>query len=198
MKHLRYLLIIFSLMLVGASGVAAQDINKGIAAWEKKKWSLALREFVPLAQSGHDGAQLALGKAYMGGLGVKKDYALGAKWMRRSADQGNAYAQFWLGVLYITGKGVPQDYRESARWYRKSAEQGNMEAQYALALAYYKGLGVPQDNVSAHMWANIAASLGYPKAAKYRKSLEKKMPAQDIAKAQKRASACVRNNYKGC
>jgi len=198
MKHLRCLLIIFSLIFGGASVVAAQDINKGIAAWERKKWAAALREFVPLAQGGHHGAQFALGQAYLAGNGLKKDEALGAKWMRRSADQGNSYAQFWLGVLYVAGKGVPQNYRESVKWYRKSAEQGNAESQYPLALAYYNGLGVPQDSVSAHMWANIAASLGHAEAAKYREDLEEKMTGQDIAKAQKRASACVSKNYKGC
>jgi hypothetical protein len=48
------------------------------------------------------------------------------------------------------------------------------------------------------MWFNIAASLGHVEGAKLRDTVAKQMTSVELAKAQKRASACVRNNYKGC
>ena len=198
MKHLRCILIIFSLILGGASAGMAQDFDKGNAAWEKKKWSLALREFVPLAQQGDAVAQGILGTAYIEGKGVKQDYVLGAKWTRRSADQGDAYAQFLMGMFYAEGQGVPQDFATAVKWFRKSAEQGTLQAHYMLGQAYGSGDGVSKNNVSAHMWFNIAASLGHPQAEKYRDIVARQMTSVELAKAQKRASACVRNNYKGC
>ena len=179
----------------------AQDFEKGMAAWNKKKWAAALREFVPLAQQGDAVAQGILSEAYRDGKGVKQDYALARKWMLRSANQEDdmAYiAQFQMGEFYALGLGVPQDFTTAVKWYRKSAEHGNRDAHSVLGHAYYKGLGVPQDNVSAHMWFNIAASLGHPQAEKDRDIVARKMTSVELAKAQKRASACVRKNYKGC
>ena len=198
MKHLRCILIIFSLILGGASAGMAQDFDKGVAAWEKKKWAAALREFVPLAQQGDLRAQFVVAEAYRHGKGVKKDYKLAAQWMRRSADQGFVNAQGLLGTMYYEGQGVIQDYAEASRWFRKASEQGDSGAQALLGLMYYEGAGVQQNNLLSHMWLNIAASNGKVRAAKDRDIVARKMTSVELAKAQKRASACVRKNYKGC
>jgi TPR repeat protein len=93
--------------------------------------------------------------------------------------------------MYDNGQGVPQDDAEAVRWYRKAAGQGDPSAQYNLGLMYAAGQGVPQDYVEAHMWLNLAASRAagddQKKFADLRELFAKKMTAQQIAEAQRRA-----------
>jgi TPR repeat protein len=150
MKHLRCLLIIFSLIFGSALAGMAQDLSKGSHAWMKEKWAAALREFVPLAQQGDAVAQFFVGTAYMNGSGLKQDYVLARKWMRMSADQGNASAQYVMGVFYSDGIGVPQDFATAVRWFRRSVERGFVvgypgTAHYMLGHAYAAGDGPGQD-----------------------------------------------------
>ena len=111
--------------------------------------------------------------------------------LRERADKGDATAQFNLGVAYGTGQGVPQDYAEAVRWCRKAADQGNAGAQSNLGRMYYYGRGVPPDYAEAYMWANLAASRAggddQKKFADARELVAKKMTAEQIAEAQRRA-----------
>ncbi|MEK6204273.1 MAG: sel1 repeat family protein, partial [Amylibacter sp.] len=98
-------------------------------------FAMALKEFKPLAEQGHIGAQSNLGTLYSIGKGVPQDYTEAVKWYRLAAEQS---------------------YAEAVKWYRLAAEQGHASAQYNLGTLYSKGNGVPQDNALAHMWYNIA------------------------------------------
>ena len=65
-------------------------------------------------------------------------------------------------------------------------------AQCNLGFLYRIGRGVPQDDVEAHKWLNLAtaASMGVSekKYADARDSLAKRMPPEQLAEAQMRAS----------
>lgn len=89
----------------------------GEAAYVRDDYSNALREFLPLAKTGHLGAQFYLGHMYAHGQGVLQDYGEALKWYRMAAEEGLPDAQVNLGYMYDAGKGVPQDYREAAKWY---------------------------------------------------------------------------------
>ena len=71
------------------------------------------------------------------------------------------------------------------------ADQGLAGAQFNLGLMYYNGQGVRQDYVQAHMWLNLAASRAsgddQRRYADARESVAKKMTAQQIVEAQRRA-----------
>ncbi len=70
------------------------------------------------AAAGDPDAQFSLGKNYEAGRsGLKKDYAMAARWYRKSAEQGNAYAQASLGILYHSGKGLPHDDMQAEMWF---------------------------------------------------------------------------------
>ena len=121
------------LVLTLAAPVAVSaDFERGKAAFERRAFSVALSEFLPLAELGHSGAQFYLGRMYGVGLGLPRDYALAAQWFRKAAHQGHAMAQNNLGVMYRNGRGVPQDGTLAAQWYRKAADQGLDLAQYNL------------------------------------------------------------------
>ena len=128
------------------------DFDEGSQAYDRDDYATALREWRPLAEQGHAGAQKNLGIMYRQGRGVPRDYATALKWYRKAAEGGNAKAQFSLGLMYYEALGVPQDYAEAAKWYRKAAEQGISLAQFNLGTLYYNGHGVPQDYAEAYKW----------------------------------------------
>jgi len=91
----------------------------------------------------------------------------------------------------------------------KAAAQGNADsqfsekaaahpalAQYNLGFMYYKGQGVAQDYVEAHKWWNLADANGEDKARKNLGIVEQKMTREQIAEAQRRASAWVKAHGK--
>ncbi|AMN44860.1 tetratricopeptide repeat protein [Rhodoplanes sp. Z2-YC6860] len=122
------------------------------------------------------------------------DYDSALRMARSLAAGGDAAAQFYLGVMYSEGKGVPQDYAEAAKWYRAAADRGDAQAQYNLGISYAKGEAGDQDDVSAYFWLNLAAARFLPSdtrrgvAISSREAVAKRMTADQIAVAQKRAS----------
>ena len=116
------------------------------------------------AEKGHARAQMQLGRAYLLGEGVEKDYEKAMDWTRRASDQGSPQAQNILGYMYANGVGVEEDPREAIRWYRKAADQGYDVSQYNLALSYENGQGVEQDYAKAIQWYQEAAAQGYSSA----------------------------------
>ena len=116
-----------SLLLVGVC--YAQDFDKGLAAYKKKDYTLALREWRPLADQGDADAQSNLGLMYDTGQGVPQNAAEAVKWYRLAADQGNASAQYNLGLMYANGQGVTQDYVKAYEWLSLSVAQGRDNAK---------------------------------------------------------------------
>ncbi len=116
------------------------------------------------AEKGDTEAQIGLASLYSRGIGVARDPAKAAKWLRRAADQGAARAQCLLGLCYANGDGVKMDKHEAARWLQQAADQGLGEAQFDLGLCYAKGDGVDRDPVAAVTWYRKAAIQGLPDA----------------------------------
>lgn len=90
------------------SMTAHAGFEEGVAAYEKKDFATALKEWEPLASKGHTSAQLNLGTMYIEGQGVPQDYKEAVKWYRLAADQGYANAQNNLGAMCENGLGVHQ------------------------------------------------------------------------------------------
>ena len=148
MKNLHVLLMVS--LLTCAGGVAiAQDYDAGLKAAQAGDFQTALKEWKPLADQGHAGAQYNLGWMYDNGRGVPEDDAEAAGWYRLAADQGLAIAQNSLGMMYADGEGVPEDDAEAVRWFRLAADQGLADAQYNLGVMYANGEGVPEDDAEA-------------------------------------------------
>jgi len=115
-KQKSFLLAIALLIsAVGGGAGFAQDFEKGVAAYEKKDYAAALREWRSLAAQGNASAQSNLGVMYANGQGVTQDYKEAARLYGLAAAQGNASAQYNLGLMYDNGQGVTQDYKEAAR-----------------------------------------------------------------------------------
>jgi TPR repeat protein len=154
------MLMALSLSYLMMPGIVQAGHDEGMAAYNKKDYATALKEWKPLATQGDARAQFSLGVMYENGQGVPQDYKEAVKWYRLAADQGNAGAQVNLGAAYEYGQGVPQDYKEAVKWYRLAANQGNDTAQLNLGVAYEYGRGVPQDHKEAVKWYRLAADQG--------------------------------------
>ena len=192
MKHLSILL---AFLVALSAPVAAQDLDKGLAAYNAGDWATALQEWTPLAEAGDTNAQNGLGVMYNYGEGVPQDYKEAVKWYTLAAEQGEADAQFNLGLMYKNGNGVPQNYKETVKWYTLAAEQGDRWAQYDLGNVFRDGI---QDNTMAHMWFNIASANGARIGSTSRDTIAKTMTLAAIEKAQAMASECMSSDYKKC
>ena len=157
MKHLT---IILAFLMTLSSPVAAQDFDKGLAAYEAGDYGAAVKEWKPLAEQGNVAAQYNLGIMYSNGQGVIQDYKEAVKWYKLAAEQGHTNAQYNLAVMYDDGQGVLQDDREAIKWYKLAAEQGDAKSQNALGWIYHLGRGVPQDYQEAIKWYRLAAEQG--------------------------------------
>ena len=113
---MKKLLVSILIVLLGTQ-VSAQDINKGVEAYQAGDYATALKELKPYAEQGNAPAQLSLGVMYANGEGVLKDYAEALKWYQLSADQGNEFAQQRLGRMYREGRGILKDYAEALKWF---------------------------------------------------------------------------------
>ncbi|KAF9153944.1 hypothetical protein BG015_002250 [Linnemannia schmuckeri] len=112
------------------------------------------------ANLGDKVAQVALGRMYKTGRGVKQDYRTAVEWFLKAANQGYADAQLELGQLYRDGSGVEKDYSTALEWLRKAGEQGHAGAQNEIGNMYHTGLGVPQDHALALEWYLKSAEQG--------------------------------------
>jgi len=119
-----------------------------------------LRWLYLAAESGHAGAQIALGDWHAGAntiwhdengteywlsnhhaeaIDMQADYFAAAHWYRKAADQGDTVAQRKLGELYDETEGQLQFAETWLDWYRMAAEQGDVIAQLTLGKAYTDG-----------------------------------------------------------
>ena len=193
---MKYLIVIFILLLTSVSRSYAADVQKGLTAAESGNCDEALKEWIPLSEEGNPIAQYYLGTLYYMGFCVIEDYTEALKWFSSSADQGYAKGQNYLGQMYDMGYGITQDSVEAMKWYHLAAKQGDNEAQYNLGFNYKNGRGVMEDKIRAHMWFNIAASKGNKDA---REAMEKlRLSNEEKLEAQKLAKQCLSNNYEGC
>ena len=73
-------------------GAAYADYEKGLAAYQRKEFAIALQEFNAAAAVGDAKAQRYLGVMYGEGHGVTKNDVEAVRWYRMAADQGDADA----------------------------------------------------------------------------------------------------------
>lgn len=139
----------------------AAEHEKGVAAYKRGDYRLALAEFRQSAALGNARAERHLGVMYARGQGIRRNYAKALKWFRLAAAQDNAVAEYDIGVSYANGEGVAQDYATALQWYHLAAVKGYARAEYNLGVMYDKGLGVPQDFGRTSKWYRRAAAQGY-------------------------------------
>jgi hypothetical protein len=171
------------LLLTSIAGSASADGLAGFEAYEKGDYATALKEFLPLAESGQTSAEAAVGQMYFEGKGMAPDMKQAARWLEPAAAKGNARAQYLLGKLYLSGEGVAAaDPAKAAALTKAAADQLLVEAQVDTCAFYYQGVGFQKDLVQAYLYANLAAQQGSQDGKAILTLLSQDMKPEDIAK----------------
>lgn len=139
------------------------------------------------AEAGDARAAFAIAIHY--DTGTPTNYPEALKWFRRSAEGGYPPGQAKLGLMYLYGWALRPDAAEAARWYGLAAEQGFVPAQAQVGRMAARGIGMPRDLVAAAMWTELAGKGGDAQAAWSLPRLQKKMSADEIARAAALAAA---------
>lgn len=163
-------------------------------------YNQALKWFSLSANQNYSLAQNKLGEIHeFGSVGVTVDYKKSVQWYLLAAEQGYDVAQHNLASMYASGLGVPINNKKALQWYYKSAEQGNSASQLSLGLIYSVGmLDVIEDKIAALKWYLIAFEKSELLANYAIENIKRNMTDEEIVIAQKLASECINQNYKGC
>ena len=161
-RSIGFLLFLFPLISSGFG----QDVNNLDLARAPSKEGV-VKTIAGLRQrslTGDSHAQYSLGRVYVAGTDVARDYRQAANWYHAAAPQGLADAQFALAYLYEEGEGVPKNYHQAATLYRAAAKQGHTVAQNNLGSMYEYGRGVRKSLTEAANLYLLAAHGGLPSA----------------------------------
>lgn len=112
------------------------------------------------AEAGYIDAQIRLGKLYLEGDALEKNYQKGIYWIQKAADQGHTESQYNLGHIFRENKYIKKDDFISAMWFEKAAKQGHLDAQFNIGVIYHRGRGVKQNIDTAIYWYEKAANRG--------------------------------------
>ena len=125
--------IAIAVLMFGLAAPAWAGFDEGLAAYERRDYATALREFRPLADQGDAKAQHHLGNMYLYGHGVAQDYAAAFQWYRKAAEHGYVHSALALGYMYDDGgQGVPQDYVQAHKWYNIASAFGGKTAKLGI------------------------------------------------------------------
>lgn len=156
-------IVVLAAWLAGcASSKGSQPIaglDEGLAAFENGDYQTALTKLAPLSDQGVAMAQNTLGRMYLQGQGVQRDFDKALLLFQHAAKQQLPNAQNNLGVMYAGGYGVPQNFKEAIVWFEKAANQGYAIAMDNLAGLYEKGVGITRDPMEAEKWRNKSQAL---------------------------------------
>ena len=133
----------------------------------------------------------------LGEKGYPQDHKKATELFQKAADLGHPVAQYEIGVAYDTDgmSGYAEDHSEAFKWYLKAAKQEySAPPQHpfsymppaAVGICYLNRKGVSQDIVEGCAWIIVADKKGW--APGFLEKQKKKMTAEQIAAAEKRAS----------
>lgn len=159
---MRHYSVALALALSLMSPDAWAGLDEGLAAYARKDWPAAAREFQPLAQDGDPVAASRLGYMKLNGLGMAKDVAGAVELLTKAADKGDAAAQNTLGSLYFKGIGVAKDPARALVYFSRAADQNQPNALNNLGQLYFTGNGVAKNEAKALEYLHKAADMGIP------------------------------------
>lgn len=150
-----------ALLLSLGAGPAMAGYDEGLAAYQKRDWPAAMREFKPLAAQGNAAAQARLGHMLFEGLGGTKDDVEALRLLNSAAAAGDSLAQHFLGNAYFTGRAVPKDISQALVWFGRAADKGQPESIHAMGEIHFNGLGINKDEAKGVEYFKRAAEKGW-------------------------------------
>ena len=112
------------------------------------------------AAQGLPQAEIQLGKDYLEGYGVTRDYGAAMSWFEKAAAAGDAEALDYEGYMYLQGLGVTKDQARGMALYQQAATAGDRKADLFLGACYRAGqCGLPNDPDLAAKYYQQAADI---------------------------------------
>lgn len=113
-----------------------------------------------LAAKGNIIAQRELGRMFLNGEGVKRNYKYALFLLKKACLAGDSKAMCTVARMYLDGLGVRSNNKTALYFYRKAASYGNAQGYYGVGSMLYKGLGVKQDYAKAKEWLSVGSNKG--------------------------------------
>ena len=158
---LRTVLVAQILALVLALPARA-DFEAGQHAWDERRFAEAVSEWESAADAGDGRAMLALGRAFVKGLGVPQDYVEAHKWLNLAASQGDVRAAAERDALAEKMTVVEQaEARRLARAWRPGDSAGADTKEAATASAPAAEDSGPPPVEALREAQALLAALGY-------------------------------------
>ena len=154
----RIALVAIGVLALGASTLAKADEGQDLL--RMGHYALAASVWDKAAQAGDRNAGYRLGKLYIDGTVVGRDYAKAAQVLQISANGGHAQAQLEYAMLLDNGWGVRRSRAQAAKFYLKAAKCGVPAAMFNIGAMLENGEGVKADVVQAFAWYRLAFESG--------------------------------------
>ena len=154
------LFLAITIFLCGSPALA--DFGAGQAAWQAGRSAEALAQWQAAARDGDARAMLALGRAYVKGLGVPQDYTEAHKWLNLAAGRGNAEAAEERDALAV--KMTAEERAEAQRLARAWRSSGTVDAPKSVAVPQAPASSPPVGSPPARAIREaqgLMAALGY-------------------------------------
>ena len=179
---LRRLLIALVFGLISLSSLA-DDVDKGITAYQQQDYQTAFYAWSLAAQQGDPDAEYHLGQLYRLGQGVNIDYPSAQSYYLKAAKKGHPLAQLNLGTLYYSGKAIEKQEEDAFYWLHQAAEKGDAHAQWMIGDMLLNGQGVAQDSVAAYSWLTLASEQFHLQASIKQTQLKSTLGAEQLSLA---------------
>ncbi|MCF7923500.1 MAG: hypothetical protein K9L64_00155 [Candidatus Izimaplasma sp.] len=151
----------------------AKDINAlervALAYFEGRtflqvNYAKAFQYFKLLHEADHTLGYLGLGKLYLYGLGVKKDYDQARDYLEIASSRNISEAKSLIGDIFRHGYGVDIDYNKAKEYYLAAAEDDFIDGLINLSLLHYRQQIKNSSNLSAFTYIKRAVEKDNPKA----------------------------------
>ena len=91
-RHAAWLIFLCAVLVFSYTTAARADYGAGRSAWKAGRYAEALKEWRASARTGDKRAMVALGRAFVKGVGVPQDFVEAHKWLNLAAARGDAEA----------------------------------------------------------------------------------------------------------
>ena len=131
MLNMKQFLFVILILFASAGSAIADDLERGLKAYESGDKATAYEVLLPLAEQGNAEAQSVVGLIFNSGEAVTQDYVQASRWLSAAAEQGMGEAQYWLGIAYYRGRGVPRDGVLAYMWFNLTTGAYTWSKPYA-------------------------------------------------------------------
>jgi TPR repeat protein len=138
----------------------ASELDLAMAAFDARRFDVAVALLSPLADAGEAKAQVVLAEIHAHGLGRPKDGQAALAWILRAANQGDMTAQAITAGYYLQGIGTKPDHAQGLHWFSLAAAQGHSAASHNVGTMTLHGIGTEPDRGAAEGYLLEAAALG--------------------------------------